>query len=61
VKLQAWVATLAPDGTERWSRVFGTADHETASAVAVSVDGEVYVGGNRSGSEGILWVQALQP
>jgi hypothetical protein len=56
---QNFAAALAPDGQERWSRVWGTDELDEASAVAVSSDGTIWVGGHRWTSQ-VAWVRALE-
>ena len=45
VEVDMFVAKLNPDGTAVWAKAFGGTGSDTATAVAVSAAGEVFVGG----------------
>jgi hypothetical protein len=46
----AFVRAYAPDGTERWTRQFGSPGLDIANDVAIGVTGEVYVVGSVGGN-----------
>ena len=41
----AFIAKYNPDGTKAWTRLLGTASHDSASALTIGLDGNLYVGG----------------
>jgi len=48
--LDFFVSRCAPDGTRLWSRIWGSADYDYGTGVAVDPAGNVYVAGDTQGT-----------